>query len=107
MEIACQEINRLTLEINTLKNEVQETRETNKSIKEQLQQATSNLKQSLSTKDHAGLSYVMKLERKIKECKEQEQRFLNILKVLYNRGIDFQELREELEDQNDTELTSK
>jgi len=49
----------------------------------------------------------MKLEHKLKDAKEQEQRFLRILKILYNRGIDFKELRQELEEQDESQPVSQ
>lgn len=73
---------------------------TTNSLKDQLKQTTQTLKHSSFANPE--LSYVVKLERKLDESKQQEQRFLKVLKVLYNRGIDFKELKQEIEEQSDS-----
>lgn len=56
---------------------------------------------------NTGLTYTIKLEEKIKESRDQKQRFMKILRVLYNRGIDFRELQRELEEQEEEQEESE
>jgi|JI6StandDraft_1071083.scaffolds.fasta_scaffold03323_8 hypothetical protein len=102
---ARQEVSQLSLEIATLKNELEVLTESNRCLKAQLQEKTVGTNQSVLT--NTGLTYTIKLEEKIKESRDQKQRFMKILRVLYNRGIDFRELQRELEEQEEEQEESE
>lgn len=51
--------------------------------------------QATNTKtDQTSLDYVLRLEKKLKEMRDREYRFLKILKILQSKGVDFTEVKD-------------